>query len=131
MQTDIRAKKNHLHKKSDTTLSPITTPPQSSAETISYTKSTPYQDQETLEAEDLEIHQIMLEGYWVQPIKLEQTYFQHMHYEEINPPKGNNTPRNPQEKSLSLRDPKQIHEEDIKVESFKGDANPTYPTPPN
>ena len=56
LEAEIRAKQNHLHKRSSTPKFPIATFSQSNEETISDTESTPYQDQKTLDAEDLDIH---------------------------------------------------------------------------
>ena len=67
LEAEIRAKQNLA--KNNTTKSPITTLSQPSKETIAHTESTPYQDQETLEAEDLEVHQVLIEGYFAQPLQ--------------------------------------------------------------
>ena len=65
LEAKIRAKQSHLHKKNNTT-QPRDVSYQN-GETILTNDSTTYPDQRTLEAEDLEIHQVMLESYWVEP----------------------------------------------------------------
>lgn len=69
----------------------------------------------------------MLENYWVQPSKLENNKFQHWNFEVIHPPKENNAPINCQAESLLLGNPKQMHEESIKVETFQEEATPHTP----
>ena len=73
LEAKIKDKKNHLPKNSDITQSPTTTHSQSKEMIISHTRPTRYQETETLEAEDLEVHQIMQEGYWAQPSTFKNT----------------------------------------------------------
>ena len=118
LEAEIRAKKNHLHKKKSTPQFPITIFSQSNKEIISHTRCTPYQDQETLEVEDLEVHQVMLEGYWAQPSKLGNNKPQHVCDERSYSPKENNTPIGHSRKTFGNS-----------VQTPKEDVNPTYPTP--
>jgi hypothetical protein len=91
-EAEIRAKHNHLHKKNATTQPQSTSFSHQNRETILSTEPTLYPNQKTLEAEDLEVHQVMLEGYWAQPSTLGDNNPQHMCDEETNSWKGNNTP---------------------------------------
>jgi hypothetical protein len=91
LETEIRAKKNHLHKRSSYTQFPITTSSQSNEDTISHTGSTPYQDQETQEAEVLEVHRVMLEGYYVEPSSLGCQTSQHGRHNKVKLTPESNT----------------------------------------
>jgi hypothetical protein len=67
LEKEIRAKQNHLYKETSTTQIPLTTSSQPNEGTISHTGSTSYQSQETLDAEDSEMHSVMLEVYHIHP----------------------------------------------------------------
>jgi hypothetical protein len=69
LETEIRAKQNPLYKGTSTTQIPLPTSSQSNEGTTSHTGSTSYQTQETLDAEDLETHSVMLEVYHIHPSK--------------------------------------------------------------
>ena len=104
LEVEIRPKRTHS--KNSTTKSPITIFSQPSEETISHTESTHYQDSEILEAEDLEIHQIMREGYYVQPSILCGQNPHYMYPSRVKPLKIDNTCAIFQEEH-ALKPPKQ------------------------
>ena len=66
LEAKIKAKKSQIQNKDLS--QPLLIP--SNQGTTSHTKPLPYPDQATLDEEDLEIHRIMLEGYYAQPTKL-------------------------------------------------------------
>ena len=114
---EAEMKANQHQFKDDT----IITHPQPKGKPTSPTESTPYQEDETLEAQDLEIHQVMLESYWAQPSPLKITSLKHTRSEEINSPKGNNA---------SLNHPCNTFDNStyVHIEFPEEDANLTYPT---
>ena len=63
LEEDIKAKKSQTHNKNNF-FQPLFIP--SDQETIPFIEPAPHQDQATLDEEDLEIHQIMREGYYAQ-----------------------------------------------------------------
>ena len=74
LEAELRAKKPQTH---DDSHIPQTALTPSKQETISCTESTYHPDQATLDAEDLEIHRIMLESYHIQPVRLRKTTSPH------------------------------------------------------
>lgn len=76
-------------------------------ETISYIESTPYQHLEILKAEDFEIHQVILEGHFVQPLK------QDGYQQQSNMLKEENILNTPQGTPLLFKAP---FEENFKLE---------------
>lgn len=93
-EAEIRAEQNLLHKKDKLNQPQHTSFSHQNEETILPTELNLYPTQETLESEDLEIHHVMLESYWVQPSPLGNTSLPHMRSDDINSPKGNNDPLN-------------------------------------
>ena len=118
LETELKKERNHLPKRGTITQSP-TTP---SKDTITtHTDPTSHPDQATLDAEDLEVHRVMLEVYWAQPITVEHHRLTHMGNEEVRLPRENNvTPNHP---CNTFDNPKQTH-----IEFPKENANLTYPT---
>ena len=88
LEAEIRAKHDHLHRRNNTTQPQSTSSSQPNEGTMLPTEFTPYPNQETIEAEDLEIHQVWLEGYWIQHSTLGNDKSQHRNYEVIHPQKG-------------------------------------------
>lgn len=119
LEAEIKNKRDHAPKTDSTTQSPNTS---SKKNTTPTTGSTSYPDQATLDAEDLEVHQVMLEVYGTQPTPLEDNNPQHMGHGQTNSLKGHYTPIKPLGGLLRKTKP-------ITEETPKKNANPTYPTP--
>ena len=85
LEAAIRAEQKHLHKRNKTTQPQNTSSFRQNGETTLPMELTLYPNQETLESEDLEVHQIMLEGYWVQPSILVNDEWHIQSYEVNNP----------------------------------------------
>jgi hypothetical protein len=126
LEKEIRAKQSHVYKGTSTTQIPLTTSSQSNEETISQTASTPYQEQGILEAEDFEVHRIMLEGYYIQPSTYESDIINHPIEEGDNPPREDNVPIVSHERTLTLVAPKQVMGEEFKSKAIS--TNPPYTT---
>ena len=84
LETEIRAKQNHLYKETSTTQIPLTTSSHSTKETISHPGSTSHQSQETLDAEDLEMHRVMLEVYHIHPLQQEKDTLNPQTYDQMD-----------------------------------------------
>ena len=127
LKAEIRAKKNHLHERNNPTQPQNTAFSHHNGETILPIEPNPYPDQETLKTEDLEVHQVMLEGYWVQPSLLGNNGWQLQNHEVPNSPRGSNFSLARRANCEPLEKLKQIHEGSIKVQTFQEKANPTPP----
>jgi hypothetical protein len=126
LEADIKAKQNYSHKENEHTCVPTITSSQAKEETISQTASTPYQEQGILEAEDLEVHRIMLEGYYIQPSTYESDIINHPIEEGDNPPQEDNVPIVSHERTLTLVAPKQVMRENFKLRTIS--TNTPYTT---
>ena len=115
LEAEIRAKKTHIHERDDPTQPQDTSFSHHDGGTTLAVKPTPYPDQATLDAEDLEIHQIMLEGYWAQPSPLRNDISQHQGYDAINPLKGSKATLGSQPTCRPLGTLKQIPKRSVKV----------------
>jgi hypothetical protein len=127
LEAEIRAKQNQSHERINTTQPQDTSFPHNDGETILTTETTPYPDRETLEAEDLEIHQVMLESYFVHPSIPANDGGQHQNHEVPNSPSGSKFSLESQTNCEPLGKSKPMSEESIEVQTFPEKMNPTPP----
>lgn len=118
LEAGIRAEQNQLHNKNDITKHQSTSFSQPNGGVILHNEPIPYPDQYTRDAEDLEVHRVMLEGYWVQPSTLEGDKFQNQNFEGTYSPNENNGPMDHLRNTFGNS-----------IETPKEDDNPLYPTP--
>lgn len=80
LESELRAKRSQLPEKNVTSSTTIS---KSRNEVISPAKISYYPYQKTLDEEDLDIHRMMLEGYYVQPSSLRSQCSQRGHHEKV------------------------------------------------